>query len=280
MPSRYNLPHFDIAAFATTQEYVGEQGFGSGAVRERAAHGQRIQNELRVALAAADQTKPSDQRLVPPTGAFIEVELRRGTPADSMDMKTQDIRAGASKTTEANDRTIVLYIPDHARPVLEQILNEYLNGELTDGGNPPNRAKVESIEAIRTARLETFWTDEPGSLPTNAQEQLWWALWCHRDSEVVIEDVCARLSVRTAATDRRLYFPEIVVVPVLTTRVTIELMLFATSAIAELRRACGQSRSRRKHFLQKRLLISSAYTCGRYSCILYRPCFWRTTRVD
>src|ERR1700681_3224760 len=118
MPSRFNLPHIDIAAFASTQEYVGEQGFSSSAVRERAAHGQRIQNELRVALAAADQTKPTDERLTPPTGTFVEVELRRGTPADSLDLKTQDIRSGAAKTTEANDRTIALYVPDHARPVL------------------------------------------------------------------------------------------------------------------------------------------------------------------
>jgi hypothetical protein len=236
MPSRYSLPHIDIAAFVSTHEYVGEHGFGSSAVRERAAHGQKIQSEFRVVLAAADERRPIDERLEPSTGTFLEVELRRGTPADALDMKTQDIRAGAAKTTEANDRTIALYVPDHTRPVLEQILSDYLEQD-TDGGRPKNQAKVESIEAIRTARLETFWTDVPGALPTDAQDQIWWALWCHRDSEAEIEDVCARLSVRAAGADRRMYFPEVVVVPVLATRATIELMLFATGAIAELRRA-------------------------------------------
>lgn len=96
---------------------------------------------------------------------------------------------------------------------------------------------MESVEAIRTARLETFWTDVPDALPTEAQDQIWWALWCHRDSEIEIEDVCARLNVRAAGADRRLYFPEVVVVPVLATRATIELLLFATGAVAELRRA-------------------------------------------
>jgi hypothetical protein len=237
MPSRFNLPHIDISAFATTQEYVGEQGFGSGAVRERAAHGERIQNELRVALAAVDATRPADPRLEAPTGTFVEVELRRGTAADSLDLKTQDIRSGAAKTTDANDRTIALYVPDHARPVLEQILDDYLNGPLSDSGNPPNRTKVESIEAIRRARLETFWTDAPEALPADPLAQIWWGLWGHRDSEAEIANVCARLEVRAADTDRRLYFPEVVVVPVLATRATIELMLFATGAIAELRRA-------------------------------------------
>jgi hypothetical protein len=237
MASRFNLPHIDISAFVTTQEYVGEQGFGSGAVRERAAHGERIRNELRVALAAGDGTEPTDERLEAPTGTFVEVELRRGTPADSLDMKTQNIRSGAAKATQANDRIIALYVPDHARPVLEQILDDYLNGQLSEVGNPPNRTKVESIEAIRTARLETFWTDAPEALPAEPQAQMWWGLWCHRDSETEIEDVCARLHVRVADADRRLYFPEVVVVPVLATRATIELMLFATGAIAELRRA-------------------------------------------
>jgi hypothetical protein len=237
MPSRYNLPHIDIAAFASTHEYVGEQGFGSSVVRERAAHGRRIQNELRAALKAADHTKPTNERLEAPTGTFVEVELRRGTSPDALDMKSQAIRAGAAKTIETNDRTIALYVPDHARPILEHIIDDYLNGQLTKGGNPPNKAKVESIEAIRAARLETFWTDTPSALPTEAQQQIWWALWCHRDSEIEIEDVCARLNVRTAATERRLYFPEVVVIPVLATRATIELMLFATGAIAELRRA-------------------------------------------
>jgi hypothetical protein len=238
MSSRYNLPHIDITALVSTHEYVGEGGGRPSAVRERAAHGQRIQDELRVALDAADRTKPTDARLGAPDGTFLEVELRRGTAPDVLDMKTQHIRSGAAKTTETRDRTIALYVPDHARPVLEDILNDYLNGELTEkGGNPPHKAKVESIEAIRTARLETFWTDTPSALPTEPQQQIWWGLWCHRDSEPEMEDVCARLNVRTADADRRLYFPEIVVVPVLAPRATIELMLFATGAVAELRRA-------------------------------------------
>jgi hypothetical protein len=40
-----------------------------------------------------------------------------------------------------------------------------------------------------------------------------------------------------AGDDRRMYFPEITVIPLLAPRATIELMLFATGAIAELRRA-------------------------------------------
>ncbi len=237
MPSRFNLPHVDISAFAASQEYSGEPAYGSSAVVIREVHGRRIQNELTVALAAADAMRPTDQRLPAPTSSVIEVELRRGTAADKLDLKTEGIRAGAAKTDETSRTTIALHVPDHARPVLEQIINDYLNGPLTEEArNPPNKAKVEAIEAIRAARIATLWTDAR-AIPEDAQTETWWALWCYRDREAAIEDVCARLEVRAAARDQRLYSHEVVVVPVLAARATIELMMFATDAIAELRLA-------------------------------------------
>src|SRR6266436_10337417 len=109
MPSRYSLPHIEITAFASTQSYAGEGLRNASAVRIRDEHGKRLQNELHVALKAADETRPTDERLAPPTGTFLEVELRRGTPADTLDMKTKGIRTGAAKANEINARTIALY---------------------------------------------------------------------------------------------------------------------------------------------------------------------------
>lgn len=238
MASRFTLPHIDIARFSTSQPYQGSSAGSSGSSRVRAEHGRRVQNELTAALALADHIRPTDERLEPPNGTFIEVELRSGTKPDALDQKREGIRSGAAKTDNQNERTIALFVPDEARPVFQQIIDDYINGPLTArGNNPPNKTKVEAIEAFRAARLETFWTDDPRALPQDSQHQMWWALWCWAGSEDAIEDVCARLQVRTADRDRRLYFPEIVVVPVLASRATIELMLFATGAIAELRRA-------------------------------------------
>ena len=238
MPSRFTLPHIDIAPFATSQPYLGEGSPGNSAPRIREEHGRRLLNELQVAYAQAYLQRPADDRLPAPEGVLLEVELRRGTKPDILEGRRERIRAGATKVNDAGYRTVALYVPDHARPVLETILNDYLHGDLTPkGGNPPNRAKVEAVEAIRMARLETVWTDDPAALPSDAQHQMWWAIWCLRDREAQIDDVCARLDVRSASRDQRLYFPETAVVPVLATRAAIELMLFATGAIAELRRA-------------------------------------------
>jgi hypothetical protein len=64
---------------------------------------------------------------------------------------------------------------------------------------------------------------------------MWWALWCHSDRVDGVLDVCARLNVRVAVEERRMKFPAVTVIPVLAKRVTIELMMFASDGIAELR---------------------------------------------
>lgn len=236
MPGRFTLPHIDITARSSSQRYKGDSTNIQGAPRDRLEHGRRIQKELRVALQAAERLRPRDERLPPSAGLYLEVELDRGKKPDILDSSTQDIRMGASKVDAANRRIISLYVPDHARPAFEQILEEYLNGELTPKGQKPqHRTKVEAIESIRAAHIGTRWTD-PNPIPIATETFMWWALWCHNDRVESVLDICARLNVRVAD-DRRMTFPEVTVIPVLANRVTIELMMFASDGIAELRLA-------------------------------------------
>ena len=99
-------------------------------------------------------------------------------------------------------------------------------GELTPKGKPRRKGFVEAIESIRQAHLETFWTDDVSRLPPPGRE-MWWEIWCLRRFEDDLEDLIERLGARAAERERRLYFPEHVVLPVLADRATIELMLFA-----------------------------------------------------
>lgn len=238
MPSRFTLPHIEITKFKSQQDYAGVSSGVSSAVRIREEHGRRLQGELDAALKLAEELRPKDDRLPAATASIIEVELRRGTDPKNLDRKTADIRSSAAKANERDDRTIAVFVPHGSKEVLAKIVDDYVNGPLTgDAGNPPNKSLVEAIEAFRAARLETVWTDDPEALPTDPQHQMWWALWCWADAEAKIEEACARLNVRVANRDRRLYFPDVTVVPVLATRASIELMLFLTGAIAELRRA-------------------------------------------
>lgn len=230
------LPHIDISELHSSGDYQGQGSGGSSAVRIRAEHGARLLREFDAALAAVDAAKVQDARLPASEGGYVEVELRRGTPSDTVRRVRQGFEPLAVKD-EDNVRKLALFIRDDARVALRSILDDYLNGALTEGGNPPNKATVEPVETFRRARLETLWTDDLAALPADPHHQMWWAIWVAPGDEPQLDDVCRRLELRAANGDRRLKFPEATIVPVYATRAAIELMMFATGIIAELRRA-------------------------------------------
>ena len=163
--------------------------------------------------------------------------MRKKKP-DDLEKRKVKIRPAAVKPEENGSSTVALYVPDEARPILREILRDYTEGSLTEKAqNPKNKNFVEPIEAIRQARLETFWTDHHVALPEDPQVSIWWEVWCFRGREDRIVNIVERLGARPADLDNWLYFPETVVVPVLTNRPTIELLLFATFGVSELRRA-------------------------------------------
>ena len=240
MATRFTLPHIDIARRRVTRPFQAprENRGGGGAPRIREEHGALLQTQLEEAFRGSDQAKPEDDRLDPAEGVYLEIELARKHKPDNLERKTANIKPGAVKLEDNESSTVALYVPDDARPLLEQILKDYKEGPLTEKAQEPQyKTFVEPIDAIRQARLETFWTDDPGALPDNSQTVIWWELWCFRGAEDKIIEIVDRLGARAADQDNRLYFPETVVIPVLTNRPTIELLLFATFGISELRRA-------------------------------------------
>ena len=228
MASRYDLPHIDLAGrvqavpFTSTDSNRG----GAGTPRSREQHGAKLRGELAAAYRAFDAARSEDDRIGPPEGAFLEVELKRGTRIETVERKRDGITPGAAKREETDIRIVGLFVPDEAREVFLDILREYQEGELTPKGKPRRKGFVEAIESIRQARLETFWTDDVSRLPPPGRE-MWWEIWCLRRFEDDLEDLIERLGARAAERERRLYFPEHVVLPVLADRATIELMLFA-----------------------------------------------------
>lgn len=241
MPTRFNLPHINISGRAITRPYQAprENWGGDRTPRGREEHGRKLQAELAAAFQVLDAARSRDAKLEPPSGTYIEVELRPGSKADDVLERVNDgVLPGATRLAQDSAQKIALFVPDAARPVLEQIIQDYQSGPLTPKQKPPKKDRVEPIDAIRQARLETLWTDDIDQLPSNPQDAMWWEVWCFKGMEAQVLAAAERLGARVAEQDDRLIFPEATVIPVLTNRVTIELMLFATTVgISELRRA-------------------------------------------
>ena len=74
-------------------------------------------------------------------------------------------------------------------------------------------------------------------LPQDPQASIWWAAWCFRDLVDRVRDAAETLGLQIGNPDTFMTFPEATVVPIFGRRAAIELLLFATGGIAELRRA-------------------------------------------
>ena len=236
----FDKPHIDISARVNRTQYQAPRQNigGGGAPRIRAEHGAMIEAQFEAAFREADENRPEDDRVGAAEGVYIEVDLRRGSnPEKVLQRKRDGVLPGAAKPQENGDLRIALYVPDEARPVLEEIVRDYREGNLNNNGAAPNHKKIEPIEAIRRARLETFWTDNAEAMPQGAQDTIWWEVWCFPGMDNRVADAAGRLGCLIAEAHYWLSFPEAVVIPVKTTRATIELLLFATAGVSELRRA-------------------------------------------
>lgn len=236
----FDKPHINISHRVRTAPYQApRRNMGGGsAPRVRQEHGARILAEMRAAFAESEATRPHDERLESTSGVFVEVELRPGTnPENTLDRKRDGVRTGAVQRTEDNDIKVALFVPDGARPVLEQILDEYRTGNLNAKNEPPKKDKIEPIEAIRRIRFETFWTDDISALPTDSQDTIWWEVWCYKGMTENVQRAASQIECTIADQHYWLQFPETTVIQINATRITMELLLFATAGIAELRRA-------------------------------------------
>lgn len=236
----FNKPHIDISQRVVKRSYQApRRNMGGGsAPRIREKHGARILAEMRSAFTDAESTIPSDDRLEEPSGVFVEVDLRKGAnPEAVLERKKDNVRTAASQKIDDEQTRVALFVPDDAREVVESIIDEYTSGPLTAKGRPQRKDKVEPIEAIRPARLETFWTDDPEALPQESDNEIWWEAWCFKGMEAKVTEAANSLNCPVADDHYWLHFPEFTIIQIRTNRLTMELLLFATSGIAELRRA-------------------------------------------
>lgn len=242
--SEFNRPHIDIAQLAQRASFKSP---GSNArlqplLRIRDDHGRRLVAELNAAFERADEVQRAPLAAVPdlpaPEGMFLEIELHPSVGPTTLERSREKTRQGAVTFTEGGARRIALFVPDDARDTFEAVFRDYTFAEIqTEGGSPKGKTRVEPIEHIREARMRTFWRDDPSALPDDPQAQMWWALWCFRDRFDRVVTTARQLGLQVAEADTYLRFPETIVVPVFGRRAAVEMLLFATGGVGEIRRA-------------------------------------------
>jgi hypothetical protein len=228
----YNKPHIDISGRRVKFDYKSNSSARSTKpARERREHGQRLQQQMDAAYLQIAQVRaespPLPDNLPAPEGEYLTVELARShrelmAPA----ALGPEVRQGTVQVAANDARTITFHVSPRGREILSQLLNEYVNGELTAKGNPPRASLAEPIESIRATRLEELWREDQALLPALTDAATWWALWCARGFEASAAQLAQSLEATVANEDRWARFPEAIVVPVLATRLQIEMMIW------------------------------------------------------
>ncbi|MEA2600808.1 MAG: hypothetical protein QOF89_1800 [Acidobacteriota bacterium] len=236
-PSSHRLEHVRIEGFRseTTFSPPSRDLSGINMGRNRDIHGPKLEGELATAFVAAHGllTARDPQVQAGTVGVYLEVESAKAGKLPDLAWSSQDIRLGALRVNEQGAEVGTLFVPAAAEGFLTLKVGEYAR-ENTPKQKPKHEKRFAPVETIRAATVESLWTDlRP--FPVNHAERIWWECWCWRDLAANLVRAAERLNLR--ASDRRLHFPELEVIPVYANRAEISRLLQNNDAIEELRRA-------------------------------------------
>lgn len=140
--------------------------------------------------------------------------------------------------SEEGERTLAtVYIPrNKASHFLKKI--EQYGSEETIKGNPKNQPLVASIDDIKSALLESFWTDDTSEIPTENPQ--WVEVWLATDDALRVEEfrqVLQDVGIAERETRSLLIFPERAVILVWANGPQLTRLIDHADVLAELRRA-------------------------------------------
>ncbi|PJI85996.1 subtilase family protein [Yoonia maricola] len=236
MASRYHLPHQVISGRHTNDRYQAHTFPRTKREFDREAYSNELLAQLKQGAQKFKDGAPIEPKLGSPDGVFLEVTLNSSNSVTEVLQKNK-MQVGATKILPNGDRVVGLYVPTKSMNALEGLLHAYGYGDLGKTGDPPNSGRVEAINSFRAANFLSFWNDDRFRLPDDENTPIWWEVWCAPEHETDLEKMCATMGLEMGAHENRLRFPESVVVPVLASKINIELVLFAKFTIQELRRS-------------------------------------------
>lgn len=233
---------------AEAHKYTSKnQGGGNNSLppRNRIEHGQRIQNKLRNIWKQVQDEKKDTKAISINTklGTYLEFEstLNYRLNTKSLESIKDGIRLlnvrkeTKDKETFVNKATV--FIPKGKENYFLKKVNAYLDlAKNTKKGNPANKNLIDSINDIKLAVLESFWTGSKDWIPK--EELAWCEVWISSDSEkaeVEFRNVLKTLNIESKK--EKISFPERRVLFIKANKNLLQNLIENTDLIAEIRRA-------------------------------------------
>lgn len=215
--------------------------------RDRASHGVYLQGQFSRAWQAAERAGASTTAVAiqQREGVYLNIVSAADCPLklESLENRQLGIRLRTVhvESSEGHKQVVAtIFVPHEARAAFVKKMQDYASG-LTRGGGIPQRDLVANIEDIVAATLKSFWpaVDQP-RIP--GDDPRWCEVWLDlllpaqsREVEQRFRVTAERLQIEVA--DRRIIFPERVVLLIRANRAQLEAAIAASPQIAELRLA-------------------------------------------
>ncbi len=168
-------------------------------------------------------------------GMFVDVEF---VPNADFPLKSLEDERGGIELVAVTDLSpqlaqATLFVPDGKLRVLESKIKAFAPTDPSKG--PRNVPLVSSLEAIRRAVAESFWTDPVAPFPTERGSH-WWEVWTRKSVAPERFQQQAKI-LKLHVSDRQLRFPDRTVFLVRATVEQVTRSAELLDSIAELRRA-------------------------------------------
>jgi hypothetical protein len=149
------------------------------------------------------------------------------------------LRNVRTEQTDQGERTLAtVYVPAEKRGHFLRKIRAYETEDDPRSGRPKNERLIASIEDVRTAILDEFWTDPSKSLPVDHAD--WVEIWVAGNSEVIVgavRDTLERLGIEEHHDRPLLTFPERAILLARANREQLVALIESSDHIAELRGA-------------------------------------------
>ena len=197
--------------------------------------------------AKAREKDPSRVAVSHPTrsGVYVEYEGIPGydlqlKPLESLSHGIRLLNVYSVSSPDHPEKMVTratVFIPSGKENIFLKKLDEYANENTTKKERPKHEPLMRSISNIRTAILESFWSDQADLLPDNTVSA-WCEIWLSSTENDIIsqfQEIASSLGIELQ--DRILYFPERSVMLGKATKIQLSNLIGNSPDIAEFRRA-------------------------------------------
>lgn len=210
------------------------------------AHAKYIERKLNECYERSDQQKQA-AAIKYKNGTYLEFSSAPGfnMATKSLENRNHGIRLLNIKNIENADKTntikATVYIPDSEKSFFLKKVEDYANVEkISNTGKPKNNDLISSINDIKIAIVESFWTGKFSDMPNDVP--LWCEVWLRYENDdnyklihSKFDVCCSDLHIETD--NKKIKFPERTVRLIKATKQNLIDLISSCEYVAELRRS-------------------------------------------